>query len=152
MAEYAKSSYKGIWGLKDNKHIKKSSNQVEEVKYKKWENWLNEKTCPKIKNLEDEIKDLLGELKKLNTNNVDCHKGKIVLGMVQLLFQKVDEKKNLKNLHESMKLLSQVFVQMQVTLMHNNNNMEFMKFYSKCLTFCIFYLEKVQELNDPRAK
>ena len=83
---------------------------------------------------------MLVEFKKLNTNNIDYNKGKIVLGVIQLLFQKVEDKKILKNLHESVKSLSQIFVQMQVTLMHNNNNMEFLKFYSKCLTFCIFYL------------
>jgi hypothetical protein len=41
---------------------------------------------------------------------------------------------------------------MQVTLAHNNNNVEFLKFYSKCLTFCIFYLEKMSNLVDLKAK
>lgn len=85
---------------------------------------------------------MLGELKKLNASNIDFAKGRVVVGVVQMLFQK-EEKKGLKNLHEAVKLLAQVFVQMQVTLMNNHNNMEFLKFYSKCLTFCIFYIEKV---------
>ncbi len=95
---------------------------------------------------------MLGEMKKLNTSNIDYSKGKTVLGVVQLLFQKVDDRKGLKNLHEAVKLLSQVFVQFQVTLMHSHSQMEFLKFYSKCLTFCIFYLEKTSELSDPKSK
>lgn len=54
---------------------------------------------------------------------MDFNKGKILLGITQLLFQKVDDKKNLKNLHEIVKILSHIFVQIQVTLMNNHSNM-----------------------------
>lgn len=54
---------------------------------------------------------------------IDFNKGKILLGTAQLLFQKVDNKKNLNNLHEIVKLLAPIFVQVQITLMNNHSNM-----------------------------
>lgn len=59
----------------------------------------------------------------MNSPIIDFNKGKILLGISQLLFQKVDDKKNLKNFHEIVKILSQIFVQMQLTLMNNHRNM-----------------------------
>ncbi len=42
---------------------------------------------------------MLIELKKINPSNIDFYKGKILIGVIQLLFQNVHDKKNLKNLH-----------------------------------------------------
>lgn len=91
-------------------------------------------------------------MKKILTGNIDFYKGRTLLGALQVMFQNVEDKKNLKNLHEGIKILSNTYLNMQVTLVHNNNNVEFLKFYSKCLTFCIFYLEKMSNLVDLKAK
>ena len=56
-------------------------------------------------------------------------------------------------LDEIIKILSQIFIQAQISIATNIVNIDFIKFYSKCLTLCIFYLDKCNEiLTDSKQK
>ena len=97
MRDRAKEGSLGFWEA--SKNITKSNMQVQEFKYRQWEDWIKEgRQITGVRNEEEEFKKVIEELSKMSKSQtkVEHNKIKIILDMLIGLFQNHFTKKYLK--------------------------------------------------------
>lgn len=151
LRDAAKQKNRGMW--ETSKNISKSNMQVQEFKYKQWEEWIKEgKKITSVRNEEEELKNITDELGKVCQSNakIEYNRLKIILDAVTVLFENSLAKRHFRFFEEAIRIVCGLLSNLYLTIYQHTDSLDFIKSVNKVLIFLVFYhaeLERYIEAN-----